>query len=246
MRPKAKALGYPDCDELMRVCSEALGYPIRSRSQFREGVEGFLRRGTLGGSEDGGHGVDVRDAVDLVACEVEDRHGSEGVHRVAVARGEVEYGVASGRALDAGFAACEQQRCGEAFEVQLEGAADGLVEVIDVECEVARWIGEEGVGTCGKGAEVEDVGVAAELGEDAGVGMAGEVGGHDGHGAAEEAEGTGCHTLVLDGEQCGDAAALRLAEERERVMAAGGGGEFRVGGARNVLAGGEATGLEQG
>ena len=83
-----------------------------------------------------------------------------------------------------------RRRGGETFDIELEGAAEGLVEVVDVEGEVAVGRGE--------GAEVGDVGVAAELRNEAGVGMAGEVGGHHGHGAAEEAEGAGGHALVLD------------------------------------------------
>ncbi len=72
-------------------------------------------------------------------------------------------------------------RSGHALQVPLEGAADGFVEVVDVEDEAA-------VGR-GKSAEVAHMGVAAELADDAGGGQHGQVGGHDRHGAAKVAEG---------------------------------------------------------
>jgi hypothetical protein len=157
-----------------------------------EGLEQALRGGAAGLREDGGHGVGGAEAMDLVARDFEDGHGGEGLHHAAVLLREVAHGIAAGDALDAGFPAGKDEAGGETLDVVLEGTADGLVEVIDVEDQAAV---EGGVGS-----EVEDVGVAAELGGDAGVGMAGEVGGHDGDGAAKEAEGAGGHALVLDGE----------------------------------------------
>ena len=114
--------------------------------------------------------------------------------------------------LGARLAAGEHEAGGHALDVPLEGAADGFVEVVDVEDEAAVGRGE--------GAEVADVGVAAELGEDAGVGAEGEIAGHDRDGSAEEAEGRGGHAVVLDGDQLGDAAAHGLGEQGERVGAA--------------------------
>jgi hypothetical protein len=86
-------------------------------------------------------------------------------HAAAVAFGEVQHGLLAGGPLDGGLAPGEEERGGEAFEVPLEGAGDGLVEVIDVEEQTA-------VERAGIGAEVFHVGVAAELGEQAGVGWA--------------------------------------------------------------------------
>ena len=71
-------------------------------------------------------------------------------------------GVAAVAVLGASLAAGEDEAGGHALDVPLEGAADGFVEVVEVEDEAA-------VGR-GKGAEVADVRVAAELGEDAGIG----------------------------------------------------------------------------
>ena len=63
----------------------------------------------------------------------------------------------------AGRAAGQHQRGGHALQVPLEGAADGLVEVVDVEDQPA-------VGR-GIGAQVAHMGVAAELAHDAGGGQ---------------------------------------------------------------------------
>ena len=60
----------------------------------------------------------------------------------------------------------------EALEVPLEGAGEGLVEVVDVEDQRALGSGEA--------AEVGEVGVAAELDVEAGRRRGGEVGGHQG------------------------------------------------------------------
>ena len=61
-----------------------------------------------------------------------------------------------------GLAPGQDEAGGEAFDVPLEGAEGGLVEVVDVEDEAAVGAGE--------GAEVANMGVAAELAADAGVG----------------------------------------------------------------------------
>ena len=193
-----------------------------------EGLEQLLRGGALGLGEDGGHGVGLAEAVDLVARDLEHGHGGEGVHHEAVLLGEVEHGIAAGGAFDAGGAAGQDEAGGEALDVVLEGAADGLVEVVHVEDKAA--VGG-GVGT-----EVEDVGVAAELGDDAGVGMAGEVGGHDGDGSAKEAEGAGGHALILDGNQPRDATLHGGAQQLEGIVRAGGREEVGVGAAGELLA----------
>ena len=117
----------------------------------------------------------------------------------------MEHGVAARGTFHAGFPAGEDEARGEAFDVVLEGATDGFIEVVDVEDEAAV---EGSVGS-----EVEDVRVAAELGGDAGVGMAGEIRGHDRHGSTKEAEGAGDHALILDGNEPGDATLHGLAQE---------------------------------
>ena len=115
-------------------------------------------------------------------------------------------------ALGAGVVAGEDEAGGHAFDVPLEGAADGLVEVVDVEDEAAVGRGE--------GAEVADVRVAAELGVDAGVGAEREVVGHHGDGSAEEAEGRHGHAIGLDADKRGDTAAHGLGKQLQGVGAA--------------------------
>ena len=75
------------------------------------------------------------------------------------------------------------------LEVPLEGSADGLVEVVDVEHQPP-------VGSS-VGAKVAHMRIAAELGDNAGIGQRRQVGGHHRHGAAEVAEGRVGHHLVL-------------------------------------------------
>ena len=139
------------------------------------------RGGALGEAQDLRDGLDALQAVDHVARKLEHGHAREGVHVGAVAGQEGAGGVMAGTVLGAGFATGEDEAGGHALDVPLEGAADGLVEVVDVEDEAAVGRGE--------GAEVADVGVAAELGVDAGVGAEGEIAGHDGHRSAKESEG---------------------------------------------------------
>ncbi len=194
---------------------------------FRDGLGEFFEVaagcGAFGLLEDLGHGVDVGEAMDLVASELEDRHGGEVMHAMPVLMKEALDGFATRGTLDAGFATCEEDAGGEALEVVLEGAMDGLIEVIDVEDERSVRGGGGGGNRAGEGPEIGDVSVAADLGKDAGVGVAGEVGGHDGDGATEEAEGRDGHALVLDLEEGWDAALFSFAEEVGGGVGAGGG-----------------------
>ena len=121
--------------------------------------------------------------------------------------------IAGGGFLVARLASGKDDGCGHAFEVPLEGAADGFVEVVDVEDEAA-------VG-CGEGAEIADVGVAADLRFDAGVGDDGEICSHDGSRSTEEDEGRLRHELMLELEQGGNAAALGALKQGKRRRFAG-------------------------
>jgi hypothetical protein len=168
---------------------------------------------------------------------------------VAILTEEALYGFATGGTFDAGFATGEEDAGREALEVVLEGAMNGLVEVVDVEDEWGVGCRGRGSDGAGEGAEVGDVGVTADLGKDAGVGVAGEVGGHDGDGTAEETEGRGRHALVFDFEKGRDATLLSFAEEIGGRVRAGGGGEVSVGTASELLTGakteGETVGVRQ-
>ena len=80
------------------------------------------------------------------------------------------------------------QAGGEAGHVPLEGPGQGLVEVAQVEVEVALRRGPE--------PEVQDMGVPAELHLDAAVRPGGQVGRHDGGRAAVEVPRRERHALV--------------------------------------------------
>jgi hypothetical protein len=92
-------------------------------------------------------------AMDLVVRELQHGHLREGMHRGAIALEECTRGVAAEAVLRARLAASEDDAGGEALDIPLEWAADGLVEVVDVEDEAAVGGGE--------GPEVADVRVAA-------------------------------------------------------------------------------------
>ena len=151
-------LGFSSGDSMdKRRVGEEVARAASRRGPSVELSESFEWRGTLGDFQDCGDGRDARQAMDLVAGEVDDGHGGEGAHRTAVLRDEHECSGSAASAADASFAAGEDDGSCHALDVPLEGAADGLVEIIDVEDKAA-------VG-CLEGAEIEDVRVSAELGK---------------------------------------------------------------------------------
>ena len=146
-----------------------------------EGFEVVQRGGALGEAQYLGDRFDRVQTMDLVVRKLQYGHLREGMYGGAIALEEDARGVAAEARLRARLAPGKEETGGEALDVPLEWAADGLVEVVDVEDEAAIGRGE--------GAEVADVGVAAELGVDAGVGAEREIAGHDGHRSAKESEG---------------------------------------------------------
>ncbi len=98
---------------------------------------------------------------------------------------------------------------GQTAQIPFPGTAGGLVEVVEVEDETAFGREEE--------AEVVDVCIAHGLHVEAGGYRARQVGGHDGGPGAVEGERGGAHTLVPDGQQFRDAAALILPDLSKRV-----------------------------
>ena len=155
-------------------------------------------------------GLNPADAVHLETGGIDGGHFGQGAHEPSVVVDAQLGGLARRGVLVAGFAPGKHQRGGHALQVPLEGSADGLIEVVDVEDEAA-------VGR-GKCAQVADVGIAADLGEDAGIGQAAQVGGHHGNGAAEIAEGRLGHELPLELDQRRDAAAGGMLEEFDRRL----------------------------
>ncbi len=153
------------------------------------------------------NGLDVAEAMDHEAADFKQRHFRESAHLLAVAEKDCRRpGVQVPPC--ARLAAGQDEGRGHALHVPLEGAADGFIEIVDVEDEAAVGRGE--------GAEVAHVGIAAELRVDAGVGKHGEVGSHDRRGAAEVAEGRLRHELMLELKQRGNASPLDALQQGKR------------------------------
>ncbi len=93
------------------------------------------------------------------------------------------------------------------------GPGERLVEVVDVEHEVALRRGEA--------TEVREVGVAAELHLDPRARGPGQIGGHHVGGPAEEGERRGDHPPVADRDQLGHARRGLLLQQRDRIGAVG-------------------------
>ena len=105
------------------------------------------------------------------------------------------------------------QAGGQAGHVPLEGPGQGLVEVAQVEVEVALRRGPQ--------AEVQDVGVTAELDLNAAVRPGGEVGRHDGGGAAVEVPRREGHALVPEPGELGQPDVVLRQERVDGIVPAG-------------------------
>src|SRR5204862_6676271 len=90
--------------------------------------------------------------------------------------------------LEAAIASANRDAGGKPLDVPLERAGQRLVEVVDVEDELAVRGLED--------TEVREVCVTAELDAQARIGTRGQVGGHDRGGAPVEGEGGGEHAPV--------------------------------------------------
>ena len=199
-----------------------------------EGLEVMKRSGALGEAQYLGDGFDGLQSVNLIVRQLQHGHLGEAVQRAAIAFEEGLRSVKAEAVLGACLASGEQEAGGHSLDVPLEGASDGFVEIVDVEDEAA--IGR------GKGPKVANVRIATELGENTRVGAKREIAGHDGHRSAEETEGRNCHAVVLDGSECGNAAAHGVGEELQRIGAAEFGLPFGENSTGRVLALGLAEG----
>ena len=113
----------------------------------------------------------------------------------------------------------------EALHVPLPRPGQRLVEVVDVEHELALGRAEH--------AEVGEVGVAARLDLIPDRGVDGQVRGHDGGRAAVEGERRRDHPAVPDGDEFGDPARGLLLQDVDRVRPVGRGLPGRVAGPRD-------------
>ena len=167
------------------------------------------RRGSFSFEQSVVHGLDIAQAMHLKAAYLKVRHFGKGAHLRAVALDALLHGLARDDSLWPDAAAGQHERGGHALQIPLEGAANGLVEVVDVEDEPA-------VGR-GKGAQVAHMRVSAKLADDAGVGQYGQIRGHDRNRAAKVAEGRLGHELVFELDERGNSAVHRAVEKRQRA-----------------------------
>jgi hypothetical protein len=162
--------------------------------------------------------------------DVEGALAREGQHGLAVGRHRQRGGRPAGGLVEAPVLAGDEDAGGEALDVPLPGAGQGLVEVVHVEHELALG---------GRvAAEVRQVGVAADLGGDAADGRGGEVGGHHPCRAAVEGERRDRHAAVTHGGEERHAVGVLLAQQGDRVAPVGRRRPGRVLRPGHVLAGG--------
>ena len=102
-------------------------------------------------------------------------------------------------------------RCGEALQVPLDGAGQGLVEVVQTEDE--RALG------CVEDAEVQQVRITAQLGAQSCGRRRRQVGGHDARAATEEGEGRHQHPAVADRHQLGGPSSGLALEDGDGILA---------------------------
>ena len=142
-----------------------------------------------------GRGEVLDQAVDVspVVPEVELRHGRVAGHPVPVGLPGGDHGLIRLGRLEAILPRRHHQAGGEAQQVPLEGPGQCLVEVAQVEPQVALWGGPE--------AKVEDMSIAAELNPQPAMRPGGEIGGHHRGRAAVIVPGRGDHAPVANGQQ---------------------------------------------
>ena len=157
----------------------------------------------------------------------------EVAHRAAVGR---DGGPHDGGAFLAGepvLPAGDDQARRQPFDVPLPRAGQRLVEVVDVEHQVAFGRGEQ--------PEVEHVRVPAQLRPDPGLRGRGQVAGHDGRRAAVEPERRLRHPAVPDGDQLLHPLRRLGPDDVDRVRPLGRGLVVGVAFARHLPAGGLAA-----
>ena len=114
------------------------------------------------------------------------------------------------------------------FTSHSNGTVAGLVEVVDVEDELAVGRREP--------TEVRQVGISAALHAESAVGHRRQVGGHHDRGAAVERERRREHALVPDRDELGDTGHFLTAEERDGIGPIGRRLPCRVAGPRDLRA----------
>ena len=185
------------------------GHPVRiGGGQF---LERFGRRRPLGLLQHRAYRAALGVSQDLISGQINATHSSEASKSPAVAFHQIQYGSQSVLVPAASFAAGEKKARRQAFKVPLPRAADGLVEVVEVEDEVS--IGR------GIGAEVADMGVAAKLHVQTRHRRSRQVRRHQRSGAAKKGESRGCHAPPLFRQKFGHPAGIGCLQEGHRIGA---------------------------
>ena len=148
-----------------------------------------LRRCALGLGKRCMHRLGQSEAMHLKAVHIQVRHAGKSPHLRGVALDACLRSLARGAVFVPCGAAGQHQRSGHALQIPLERAANGFIEVVDVEDEAA-------VGR-GIGAQVAHVRIAAELAHDAGRGQLGQVRSHHRRRAAKVSERRLGHQLRI-------------------------------------------------
>src|SRR5664280_2574209 len=180
------------------LLAEAIGTVV-SHGQAIEIVHG---RRPLSLTQHGEHRRDVQVAENLIASDFVHCHLTEVAHRLTIAARDSEHSLLAVFLGVIGFASSQHQARGHALYVPFPRSTDGFVEVVDVENEPSV--------RASISSQVANVRVAANLRVNAGVRKLGEVRGHHRNGPAKEPEGRSCHACELDGQELGEAAALRF------------------------------------
>ena len=152
--------------------------------------------------------------VSPVVPEVELRHRRVAGHLVPVGFHCRDHGLIGRGRLEAILPRRHHQAGGESLHVPLKGPGQRLVEVAQVEQEVALWRGPQ--------TKIEDVGVAAELDPQPAVGPGREIGGHHGGRSAVVVPRRGHHASMSDGEQLGDPDGVLGQDRIEGIVPASG------------------------
>ena len=193
--------------------------PVHHLTDFREQVFGH-RSARLGGDLLAalahlgiGRCGDQHLVVDAGIPGVEDAHRRELAQPRTIRVGQDAHHRLTTALRDAVLAAGHDEAGSQPLDVPFPGRGQGLVEIVQVEDQVALGRGKE--------AEVRQVAVPARLHEDAAGRGGRQIARHHRRRSAEERERARQHAAVADGDQLGHAAQARCFEHVDGVAAVG-------------------------
>ena len=196
-----------------------LAAPVHHLTDFREQVLGH-RSARLGGDLLAalahlgvGRRGDQHLVVDAGIPGVEDAHRRELTQVRTIRVGQDAHHRLTTALRDAVLAADHDEAGGQPLDVPLPRRGQGLVEVVQVEDQVALGRGKE--------AEVRQVAVPARLDKNAAGRGSRQIARHHRGRSAEKRERARQHAAVADGDQLGHTAQARFFQHRDRVTAVG-------------------------